>query len=468
MPQASDRSGWRRVAGRWPWVLLALAVAPAVWLFVRFESEPDGEFPRVVRPTFSPRPPAAYRWAEPGDTTDRIGLYASAATAALAAVGWAQSVRAGRRSALWPAALGLALAAGWHAATPWPTFDGWHGWNWRSAADPATPWGVKAALVGAALALASWVAAWVFAARRSWPEFWAVGRERGCLTLLAVALLGVSYRIVGVPDAEPFGYWPRWAFAWGMMAFGFALVRALPAQARGWRRLAWTSGAVAATLVLIQGGLWTISYHRPIDRLRAVVPGRIFISAMPMSPGMDVAHDRHKFRTIINLFDETSPRRSPHHPAERAFAEKHGIAYYQNPSDPLQADEFLDLTLSLAQDPNAWPILVHCHGCMDRTPAWMGIYRFVVQGRPLEAILREIEGHRGLRPKASVTLLYNRVLAPRAPDRYRADPTAQLLNRNAAGTVDPYYEEVRAATARAQDDPPSGRLSRREPPSRRP
>src|SRR5205807_764601 len=81
------------------------------------------------------------------------------------------------------------------------------------------------------------------------------------------------------------------------------------------------------------------------------------------------------------------------------------------------SDEFLDETLRLSRDPSAWPILIHCHACMDRSPAWMGIYRFVVQGRSLREIFREIEGHRGYRPKASVTLLYNRVLPPRAPAR---------------------------------------------------
>ena len=66
---------------------------------------------------------------------------------------------------------------------------------------------------------------------------------------------------------------------------------------------------------------------------------------------------------------------------------------------------------------------------MDRSPAWMGIYRFMVQGRPLDEIMKEIERHRGYRPKASVILLYNRVLPPRAGSRYWADPTAMLLRR---------------------------------------
>jgi hypothetical protein len=85
----------------------------------------------------------------------------------------------------------------------------------------------------------------------------------------------------------------------------------------------------------------------------------------------------------------------------------------------------------------SWPIPVHCDGCMDWSPAWMGIYRFVVQQRPLLEILRENEQHRSYRPKGSVTILYNRVLAPRAPEHYRNDPTAAILRRCVAGTSDP-------------------------------
>jgi protein tyrosine phosphatase (PTP) superfamily phosphohydrolase (DUF442 family) len=157
---------------------------------------------------------------------------------------------------------------------------------------------------------------------------------------------------------------------------------------------------------------------------------------MPTYRGLAVAQSRHHFKTIINLFPEETPQRSPLLPDELAFARAHGIRYVGSPSDEGVSNAFLDETLRLAQDPAAWPILVHCHGCMDRSPAWMGIYRFVVQGRPLDEILREIEWHRGYRPKASVTLLYNRVLPPRAAERFAKDPTAALLMRCANGERD--------------------------------
>ena len=160
---------------------------------------------------------------------------------------------------------------------------------------------------------------------------------------------------------------------------------------------------------------------------------------MPTLRGLEIAHGRRPFRTIINLFPEATAQGSPLFPDELKFAREHGIQYLGSPSDPSAAasSEFLDETLALAQDPAAWPILVHCHGCMDRSPAWMGIYQFLVKNRPLLEVMQEIERHRGYRPKASVILLYNRVLPVRAGTRYWADPTAAWLRQCAQGTADP-------------------------------
>jgi hypothetical protein len=173
---------------------------------------------------------------------------------------------------------------------------------------------------------------------------------------------------------------------------------------------------------------------------------------MPTYRGLQVADARHHFKTIVNLFPEEKLGKSPRLAGELRYAREHGINYFESPGDAVGSDDFLDETLRMARDPSAWPILLHCHACMDRTPAWMGIYRFVVEGRSLREVMREIEGHRGYRPKASVTLLYNRVLPPRAPEHYAADPDAALLLRCAAGTRDPYEESLRkelAAGARA-------------------
>ncbi|QDV36465.1 protein-tyrosine phosphatase family protein [Tautonia plasticadhaerens] len=443
----------RSLRDRWPWTVLAVALVPAIWHAVAFPGGPDGEFPGVARPTFSPAPPAAYRLAEPGDTLDRVGLYLCAASLAVAGYGVVRRKASGKAGVLWISALGLEIAGFWYAANPWPTFDGWHGLGWRVVADSEAPMGLRIGLGAAAAVVLGMVAAPIARLRRAVPLLILRGRRAGVLSLLGASAVLVALRVAGWPAVGPGGYWPRWAFIGGAWLFLAAMLRSLPPMSSR-RAVRVASGLAVAgmTAVFIATGLEVVWYHRPLERLREIEPGRIYISAMPHGKGLEVAHDRHRFKTIINLFQEDLPGlRSPHLDDELAFAESHGIHYVRSPASAIEAEAFLDETLRLATDPDAWPVLVHCHGCMDRTPAWWGIYQFVVQGRPLVEVMRSIEQHRGSRPKASVTLLYNRVLADRAPGRYRDDSTAAVLRENARGTADPFYRQLEEERRLARD-----------------
>jgi hypothetical protein len=414
-----------------PWLILAAVAGVAAWHVLDFSEAADTEFPGVIRLFFNPRPPAAYRLAEPGDTLDRIGLYLSSAVAAIGLVAVLTRFRRGRAAlALWPSALALGLAATWHASTPGPGFDGWHGLGWRSILDPAAPLALRLSMAMAASILTAVVAANLI------PGWRKVANPRPS-ALLAVAAVLVGLRQFEIPGVEPIGYWPRVAFDLGLLAFVLVLLRARPLQgSRG--RIGPRLAMAASWAVLVFAGIGLTVYHRPLPRLRPVVPGRIYISAMPTYRGLAIEQERLHFRTIINLFDESSTQASPRHADEIRFVRDHGLRYLGSPSDGMESDRFLDETLALARDPEAWPILVHCHGCMDRSPAWMGIYRFLVEGVSLEAVFREIERHRGSRPKSLMTLQYIRKLPPRAPERFAADPTGRLLERCAAGTIDPY------------------------------
>ena len=445
----------RLLVGPWHWLVLVCLGAVAVWQYLAFDGGTDYEYPKVARSTYNPHPPAVYRLAEPGDTLDRAALYAAACGFVASLCGWFFSVRRNRQSALWPVASALFLAAGWHAATPWPTVDHWHGWNWYSLTDPTLPGTVRVSLMATAAALTVWSIAWTLACRPRWSHYLAVARRHGSLPLFALGGLGVAWRMARLPDGEPAGYWSGWAFGMGLIAIGLGLLREVP----GWPSHTWKVGVlwagwVTASIALCVGGRLLIWYHRPLERLHPVVPGAIYISAMPSYRGLEIAHQRHGFRTIINVFNENTPLRSPRLDEELRFVQEHGIRYLAAPADTTRSDEFLDETLRIAQDPSAWPILVHCHGCMDRSPCWMGIYRFVVQGRPLREIVQEIEAHRGVRPKAVVTLLYNRVLARRAPQRFATDPTAQEFLRNARESEDPFVAEYAAPGAEPTVDEP--------------
>src|SRR5438105_14717579 len=113
-----------------------MAVWPAFWHALDFPDDIDPEYPAVQRPTFSRRPPPAYRLAEPGDTIDRIAIYVSAIAVVLSISG-AIFGRANRRR--WLASTAVALSALWFAATPGPTFDGWHGLGFQAIADSSAP-----------------------------------------------------------------------------------------------------------------------------------------------------------------------------------------------------------------------------------------------------------------------------------------------------------------------------------------
>jgi hypothetical protein len=435
----------------WPWLVILLATTPAIWHFVDFPDDLDGEYPSILRPTFSARPPSAYRLAEPGDTIDRVGIYTAAAGLVLTALGWSLARRAGTRAGLWPASFALLLAAGWHSSNPMPTADGWHGLGWAALLDPDAPGGLR---IGLGLASVVLIAIAAISAHISRPD-----RLKPGVAALGLAGLGLmALRVLNLPDVEPLGYWPRWCFVWGLIAWDLALIKSLPPMTTVGRPARWGIAAAIplAWSAVVFMGIQLSWYHRPLSRLKEIVPGAIYISAMPTYRGLELAQGRHHFKTIINLFAEDTPKRSPILPQELKFAREHGIAYYNSPADPSKSDEFLDMTLALAKDPAAWPILVHCHGCMDRTPAWVGIYKFVVQGKPLDEIYREIEAHRGHRPKASVTLLYNRVLPPRAPGQYAVDPTAPLLREITHGIVDPHDE----ATASNEGRPANPRAAR--------
>jgi hypothetical protein len=248
-----------------------------------------------------------------------------------------------------------------------------------------------------------------------------------------------------VPGVEPVGFWPRWAWIGAMTLWVVVLCRLADRPTR--RAPILLAGALAWYGIVVLG-IDLSWYHRPLERLHAVVPGRIYICAMPTYKGLQIADARHQFKTIINLFPEGKFGTSPRLAEEQKYAREHNIRYVQNTGLTTDSDEFLDETLRISQDPAAWPILVHCHACMDRSPAWMGIYRFVVEGRSLREVFCEIESHRGYRPKSSVTLLYNRVLPPRAPAHYANEPDAALLRDCAAGTVDPFESALTAeATA---------------------
>ena len=127
------------------------------------------------------------------------------------------------------------------SVTPAPSPTGWHGLGWRIVADPNAPisWRFGVALLASALiamAVAPLVRAW--SGRNDWLD---VAWRRENLRLLIVAGILILLRQFDPPGSEPVGYWPRWAFLGGLIAFNCtALLRAQPSRPTSrWVRLGW-------------------------------------------------------------------------------------------------------------------------------------------------------------------------------------------------------------------------------------
>lgn len=424
-------SGFFRAAdGAWAAILLTvLVLSVAIWHVLDYSNEFDPEYPGLQRDHFSDYAPFAYRIAEPGDTLDLIALYLSAIGFGLILAHRFALASMSKPASKTPDVLiaGLLAMGFWTGSAPEPPADGWHGLSYQAIGRAGTPALVRCLLSLFAMAIVLAVLAPIMKkGRLLYRETTPIWRA-----LALISVVCAVWRIAGLPDPEPWGYWPRWAMIVSLVIADVALANRLvttgqladlPRKSKAMRAFA----VGLSVFAIVQGGFYVHWLHWPIPRLKVVVPGRIYASAMPPPSGLALAYSRHRFKTIINLFNEDTPQRHRDYLAEVDFAAKHGIRYVRADASS-QGVDFVRKTLEIARDPDNWPVLVHCHGNMDRTPAWVGIYRFIDLGWSMRDVLAAIERHRGYRPKGGVTVLYDEVLPVLAPDLWEQDPQACQL-----------------------------------------
>lgn len=224
---------------------------------------------------------------------------------------------------------GLCLAGFWIGAAPDPTPDGWHGLAWQAITRVSTPLHVKLILSLFAVMVLSLTFYPITRLGRTFYKKTSHGWR--CLALLA----GICFcwRITNWPDPEPWGYWSRWAMiltqsiVLGALLGGLEALPPIPTSSRRKVSKRLALGSLSLIFLVIQAGFYLHWLHWPIPRFKVVIPGQIYVSAMPPPSGLALANDRHHFKTIINLFNEDTPLRHPNFPAELAYAESHGIRY---------------------------------------------------------------------------------------------------------------------------------------------
>ncbi len=83
------------------------------------------------------------------------------------------------------------------------------------------------------------------------------------------------------------------------------------------------------------------------------------------------------FKTIINLENDSKAIN-----AEAAYAKKIGLQMYSSPLSWTKPpnDAQINNIIAALQNPNMYPVFVHCHYGKDRTGMIIGLYRVLVQG----------------------------------------------------------------------------------------
>jgi hypothetical protein len=141
-------------------------------------------------------------------------------------------------------------------------------------------------------------------------------------------------------------------------------------------------------------------------RLRVVEPGRYYRSGQLTADGFADAIRRYKIRTVINVQDEfpdpdvATGTFSSATIKERDLCRQLGVRYVwlqpdleprTTPGGP--RPKVLEEFLRLMDDPDVYPVLLHCKAGLHRTGVLTAVYRMEYQGWSAGSAYREMKAH---------------------------------------------------------------------------
>jgi tyrosine-protein phosphatase SIW14 len=133
--------------------------------------------------------------------------------------------------------------------------------------------------------------------------------------------------------------------------------------------------------------------HTDTRRLREVTPGRVYRSGQMTADGFAEAVRRFGIRTVVNLQDEYPDPDVPRNFLDRntlpetEVCRQLGLRYVWIPPDlvprqksDVQRPAAVDRFLEIMDDPDAYPVLVHCRAGLHRTGCMIAVYRMEYEG----------------------------------------------------------------------------------------
>jgi hypothetical protein len=158
------------------------------------------------------------------------------------------------------------------------------------------------------------------------------------------------------------------------------------------RVIRWTLAGVLAIIV----GVGPVVYFRMVydhaKRLREVDPGRLYRSGQMTAEGFADAVHRFSIRTVINVQDEfpdpdlDASFWSSRKVKESALCRDLGVRYIHLAPDlisrrlvPQCRPRVIEQFLAIMDDPESYPVLIHCHAGLHRTGVLTAVYRMEYQ-----------------------------------------------------------------------------------------
>src|SRR5205823_5124257 len=133
-------------------------------------------------------------------------------------------------------------------------------------------------------------------------------------------------------------------------------------------------------------------------RLRVVTPGAVYRSGQMTARGFADAVHRYGIKTVINLQNETPDPEVAPGLAESELCKQLGVRYVFLLPDLIERyrarrgerPETIDAFLRVMDDPDSYPVLLHCRAGLHRTGILAALYRMEYEGWPLDSALREL------------------------------------------------------------------------------
>ena len=144
--------------------------------------------------------------------------------------------------------------------------------------------------------------------------------------------------------------------------------------------------------------------YRYAKRLRPVTEGKVYRSGCLMADGLEEAIKKYQIKTVVNLQDESPDPDVPNHyftfrtTPESEVCRRMGVKFVFLPVELVNGRELtrkhaptIDTFLELMDDPNTYPVLIHCRAGLHRTGVMVALYRQEYEGWTKAEALRELK-----------------------------------------------------------------------------